>query len=352
MIKLKDIAQELNLDVSVVSRALNPGRTPHPIREETRKLVLATAQRLGYHPNRQASFLKKGSGATILCFVPDVGHRVVADLVYGISEAAGEANFPVNFFFGKKEEDFFDFFKKIHSVPHAAVISYAPQLKIPEQGSHDLLPTLSDEYKKVILDYSRKHSSFLLLNLESNLNLCEDDEIQRINRIEIDEQVGGRRVAEHFLECGCERFFCVSGRQRYPLREKGFRDAATQYGIKCEALTCPLLAKLDKNGVKTGVFAESDFLAYDLIGLCKEMEIALGENILLAGYDDIFASAWLNPSLTTIHQPTRQEGHLAVKKVIDSLTASSQPSIERIEPTLIVRETTGGKRISDHLLNI
>ncbi|HPY89608.1 MAG TPA: LacI family DNA-binding transcriptional regulator, partial [Lentisphaeria bacterium] len=64
VVNLVDIAREVGLDVSVVSRALNPGRVPHPVKKETRELILATAKRLGYRPNRQAAFLKKGSAAT------------------------------------------------------------------------------------------------------------------------------------------------------------------------------------------------------------------------------------------------------------------------------------------------
>ena len=60
MVRLIDIANELDLNVSVVSRALNPAPDKHAvIKAETRELIRTTAAQMGYRPNRQAAFLKK-----------------------------------------------------------------------------------------------------------------------------------------------------------------------------------------------------------------------------------------------------------------------------------------------------
>lgn len=350
MVTLSDIARKLGIDVSVVSRALNPGRVPHPIRKETQELVIETAKAMGYRPNRQASFLKKGAAATIFCLMPDIGHRVVADLVYGISEAAAEAAFPVNFFFYREVGDYLRFFKMLESVPHAAVICYAFQ-EVPKCDNlpHDTLPLMPEEIRGAILGYSRNHSAFLLLNLESNLDLTGDDEVLKIPRIEIDEFAGGRKIAEHLLECGCRRFIYSRGTQRFPLRENGFSETVRKHGFECEKATRDGVKTLNRAGIKTGIFAETDFLAYGWVGFAREEHIALGKNILLVGYDDITTSMWMTPSISTIHQPTRKEGHLAVKKVLECLSEPKRGVIY-LEPEIVVRETTGGKRNADDLL--
>ena len=107
MVRLIDIANELNLNVSVVSRALNPNPDSNAVvKEETRELVRTTAKKLGYRPNRQASFLKKGGDATLMCYLPGTADRLIADLMFGISEAAAKEGFPITFFNGANSDDF------------------------------------------------------------------------------------------------------------------------------------------------------------------------------------------------------------------------------------------------------
>ncbi|MGI5923634.1 MAG: LacI family DNA-binding transcriptional regulator [Lentisphaeria bacterium] len=343
IVKLADIAREVGLDVSVVSRALNPGRVPHPVKKETRELILATAKRLGYRPNRQAAFLKKGSSATLMCFVPDVGHRLVADLVYGISEAATAADYPVSFFFGRTADDFCHFQQTLRKVPHAAAICYSPphaQRAVEPRSVYPTLPTMEARCRKEILGYYRRRKTLLLLNLESNLDLAEEREIGAIPRIEIDEASGGRKVAEHFLECGCTRFFYGTGRQNHPLRQEGYFSVLRAQGIQVQPLTRSIIREMAQAGERSGIFVSTDLLALQLIGIMREERIPFGEKVLLSGYDDILPSAEISPSLTTIHQPTRKEGHLAVQ-LVQKCIAGEKIGIQRLEPLLKIRETSG-----------
>ena len=125
MVKLADIAKVLNLNVSVVSRALNPNPDKHAVvKKETAELIRKTAAEMGYVPNRQAAFLGKGKGATIFCYLPDVSTRLINDLMFGITEEAGRENFPVNFFFGKNIDDFKNFLHHGKRLPHTGLITY------------------------------------------------------------------------------------------------------------------------------------------------------------------------------------------------------------------------------------
>ena len=71
--------------------------------------------------------------------------------------------------------------------------------------------------------------------------------------------------------------------------------------------------------------------------------LELGKDIFLVGFDDIFYSRISVPSLTTVHQPTRNEGHIAVKKMINMIFGKTEQS-ETLKPFLAVRESTGGTR--------
>ena len=69
---IKDIARELGVAVSTVSRALQN----HPdISEATKKLVKECAQRLNYKPNLMASNLRTSRNTTIGVIVPELNHH-------------------------------------------------------------------------------------------------------------------------------------------------------------------------------------------------------------------------------------------------------------------------------------
>ena len=91
MVSLSDIAKEVKFNVSVVSRALSENPDKHAVvKAETRELIQRTAMRMGYQPNRQASFNGRKRCATIYCFLPENADRLTADLMYGIVRTAGE----------------------------------------------------------------------------------------------------------------------------------------------------------------------------------------------------------------------------------------------------------------------
>lgn len=332
MVRLTDIAQAVNLDVSVVSRALNPNPDRHAvIREETRLLIRETAHKLGYRPNRQASFLKKGSAATILCFLPDTADRLIADLMMGISETACHENFPVNFFFGSNAGDFGRFIRQAERIGHSGIISYPP-VKMP--------PEMRLELER----YHQRGGRILLLNVISNTSGGRlDREYSGIPQLNIDDFYGGQLVAKHFLERGCGRFYYRPEVRSYRDRLGGFKAALAAEGFSAEELTDAVLGTLKDAGGKAGIFAEHDFIAYKLLNKMSGLGLQPGGRLLLAGFDDQVASIRFEPSLTTVHQPTRQEGRLAVDKLIRMIYGGREEN-ETLKPYLVIRETSGGSR--------
>ena len=89
---INDIAQELNVTPSTVSRALNG----HPrISEETKELVKATAKKMGYQVNGVASALRSGRTYTIGVIVPTADRSFFGSIVRGIEIEANRAGYNV-----------------------------------------------------------------------------------------------------------------------------------------------------------------------------------------------------------------------------------------------------------------
>ena len=65
------------------------------------------------------------------------------------------------------------------------------------------------------------------------------------------------------------------------------------------------------------------------------------EDVSVMGYDDIQASRYQVPSLTTIRQPLQQIGHIAAQTLLDKLAGKPTRSLLIVKPELVIRESTG-----------
>src|ERR1700758_5075897 len=91
-ITIKDIARELNLSVSTVSKAL---RDSYEISEKTKKLVVEYAERNNYRPNPIAQSLKQGHSKSIGIVIPTIENQFFSQVINGIESVAYNSSFNV-----------------------------------------------------------------------------------------------------------------------------------------------------------------------------------------------------------------------------------------------------------------
>ncbi len=92
MVTIKDIAQEVGVSPSTVSRALSDSPL---ISTATKERVRAVAERLGYEPNELARALVKGASGAVGLLVPDITNPFFADIARGVGEVAHAAGYGV-----------------------------------------------------------------------------------------------------------------------------------------------------------------------------------------------------------------------------------------------------------------
>jgi len=95
-ITIKDIAKELNISVSTVSRAM---RDTYDVNQETKQKVLETASKLNYKPNFNARGLAQGKTNNIGVILPFITNYYFSTVVTGIQEVAYKAGYNLIFFF-------------------------------------------------------------------------------------------------------------------------------------------------------------------------------------------------------------------------------------------------------------
>ena len=331
MVSLSDIAREVKLNISVVSRALSPNPEQNAkVKPETRERIRQTAERMNYIPNRQASFMGRKGNATIFCFMPQNSDRLTADLTYGISEAARRENFPVTFFQSNVSDDFRRFFSELDDSSHSGVISF-PSL------------ALADDLKDMLKIYAQRRKTLVLLNPNTNASKgMLEEEYSSITQLIMDDAYGGELAARHLWEQGCRKFyFTYLPGQPFMHRLKGFQAFLAEKGIEVGSFDKPEALKAAVSGdEKVGIYADRDVHALNVLIHLAHLGITPGKRVLLAGNDDKQQSRFSVPTLTTVHQPMKEEGALAVKKLINLIFGGTEQN-EFVKPHLIVRQSTG-----------
>lgn len=331
MVSLADIARTVNLDVSVVSRALSPNPEQNAkVKTDTRERILEVARQMNYVPNRQASFMGRKSNATIFCFMPMNADRLTAELVYGISAAARRENFPVTFFQGGIDDDFRNFMSTLDDSSHSGLISF-PTL------------ALANDLKEMLRLYNQRRKTLILLNPNTNAVKGRlEDEFSSITQVVMDDAYGGRLAAQHLFEQGCKRFyFTYLPGQPFMHRLEGFQTFLAEKGQEVISFDDPAALKDAVAGdEKVGIYADRDVHALNVLIHLAHLGITPGGRVLLVGNDDKQQSRFSVPTLTTVHQPMREEGELAVKKLINLIFGGTEEN-EFIRPRLIVRQSTG-----------
>ncbi len=90
----------------------------------------------------------------------------------------------------------------------------------------------------------------------------------------------------------------------------------------------------------TALFCFNDMMALAAISTVRQMGLDVPKDISIIGYDNIDFAAFFSPPLTTIHQPKKRLGKMAIKLLIDRIqNKENKKQIVNITPELVIRES-------------
>ena len=309
-VNIKQLAQQLNLSISTVSRALNDS---YDISPETRKKVLDLAKKLNYQPNPHASSLRKHSSKTIAVVVPEIANNFFALAINGIQSAARDKGYHVLIYVTNEND-------KIES----------ESLKHLQNGRIDgLLISVSN---KTVNDED------LIRIQEQGIPLVFFDRVRdefETAKVTTDDFESGFKAAEHLIKQGCKRiaYLQISNNLSIGMnRMRGYLEALKQYNLKEEKkLIVDCVDDREKNYASIeallkskerpdGIFASVEHLAITSYLVCKELKLKIPNNVKIISFSNLETAALLNPSLTTITQPAYDIGKEAAAILIKALT--------------------------------
>ncbi len=174
-----------------------------------------------------------------------------------------------------------------------------------------------------------------------------------VGEVQFDQTTGVAEVLRHLKAFGHERIAVLSwAAEASPDRptENAVRQQAAVLGLNCEIVPCaysldgsrPLaLEVLERADRPTAIFCLSDSIAYGVLHGCRELGLAIPDDVTVVGFDDHPLSRLVDPSLTTVNWSVDRVARVAAGFLTDHLEGRSSERHVVIAPSLVVRASSG-----------
>jgi LacI family transcriptional regulator len=330
---MKDIANELGLSISTVSRALqdNPA-----IAEETIIRVKEIAQKLDYFPDSIARNLKTNASATIGVIVPEIKHEFFSSVIDGMEDLAHQHGFTV--IVSKSNEDYDREVLNTHHMLSNRVAGIAASISQSTQDGDHFLRFLNRGIPVVLFD-----------------RVLDDLDVSKVI---VNDYQGSIEAIQHLIDRGYKRIAHLAGPSPLGIareRQRGYKDALVSANIPYDE-DLVIHGAMGENAGKLGVislfdleeppdaiFAVNDPVAIGARGELLRMGLNIPDDVGLLGFSNNRITEKLDPPLTTVDQHGYKMGQVAVQILLDELKTApdKRKSVTKvIETELIVREST------------
>ncbi len=313
---LKQIAKELNVSVSTVSKALND--SPE-ISESTKIKIKEYAKLKNYKPNVIGLNLKNRKTKTIGVIIPNILNSFFAKVFSGIEKIADEKGYNVIMCISNESLE-----KEVHT------------LEMLSNGTIDgFILSVSEEAQKL---HEYNHFKEIINDGTPIVMFDRIADGVECDKVIVDDFDSALNSTQHLINLGCKNialFSSVDNLSVGKLRAEGYLMALEQNNIPVNEnliirtdseahLKDKIKAVFDNNKID-GIFAldENDSVAALKIGLKKGYKIP--KELSIIGFaDGILASRRLSPSLTTVSQHGIEIGEVAAKLLIDRLESKEE----------------------------
>jgi LacI family transcriptional regulator len=182
----------------------------------------------------------------------------------------------------------------------------------------------------------------------------------RVSFVEVDNVTGAYTAVTHLVRLGRSRIGLIAG----PSDSLASEDRTRGYLDALQERRLPVIEPLMLHGDFTeasgyeamqrllprepdAVFVASDTMALGALRALREDGKRVPDEIALVSFDDMPQAATADPPLTTVRQPIRRVGELAVEMLIDILENGDAPARRLILPTELVIRASCGSRLVD-----
>lgn len=327
---LKDIAEQLGITVTSVSKALKD----YPdISKATKAAVMKLATEMNYQPDSRAQALRRNKSNTIGVIVPEIVHFFFSTVIQGIMDYTEKHGYRVLIALSDNKRDLEK--KQVNLFYNTRV--------------DGVLVSLANESESI--------SHFDVLT-NHGIPLVMFDKVSKeldCHKIKIDDNHSAFIATEHLIERGCKKIAHIRG-PKTPLnskaRYKGYVKALNKHNLEvdkslikvCKDVTLKegyefALELLNSKNKPDGIFAVTDQVGVGAIQAAHELGISVPGELKVVGFSDSQVAQIVKPGLTTIHQPGYEIGEHAAKLLIEEIEMREVDSDIKVNFQKVVLDT-------------
>lgn len=329
---LKDIAREMRLSVSTISRAL---RDDPMIGAETREKIKQYASAHHYKPNYLAANLRKRESNVIGVIIPTISNTFFASVIDGMESVAEKKNFTI--IITQSNEEYEREVKCVHSLISARVSG--------------ILVSLAKE------TYDYTHFQEIIAN---HIPLVFFDRICTgilTDKVVATDYKGAYDAVSYLIKTGCRRIAFYGSDPHLEIaknRKNGYLDALKAHRIPVDAELIYFCDTSEQAKILTpdvlrmpdppdAFLAINDLTAAGVLFAVKRANMRIPEDISICGFADGYISQNTDPTLTSVDQHPFEIGKVAMELMIRKIKHPDQsgtPANRIINTSLILRQST------------
>jgi LacI family transcriptional regulator len=312
-VTIYDLANELNVSVATVSRALKDDPV---VNKNTRKKIYELAEKVGYQSNLFAKNLRSQKTNTIGLIVAKIASHFQASVISGIEDIANKQGYNL-------------------------IISQSSEQYLKEEASARTMFNNRVDGLLVSLAFDTKKLKHFEPFFKKNIPVIFFDRVmQHVNStsVVINNEQAAYEATKHLIEQGCKRIIHITApikQNVYIDRLKGYRQALEYHKIsfKNENVMIGNLSQaagagaakkiLRMNPMPDGVFAANDNCAVGCMLALKKKGIKIPGTIAFVGFNNDPVSEVIEPNLTTINYSGYEVGRVAAQQLISHLQGLS-----------------------------
>lgn len=338
-VTIKDIAKELNLSTSTVSRAL---RDSYEISEETKKLVVEYAKSVNYRPNTSALNLKKRRSRTLGITVSEIANSFFSQIIAGVESVAKDKGYNVII-----SQTFENFDREQEAVRNLS------------QSVDGMLISLSSETK------SLEHIQQLL---DRGMPIVFFDRITKSlegHKVRSNNFKGAFDATEHLIQNDYKKIAFIGNPDNLAIireRKRGYEEALEQHqlprpedyikycqhgGLSYEEVEQVMDELLNLKDPPQAILSCADKITTNCYRYLSKHNIKIPDQMALIGFSNLDLTEFLNPSLSIIQQKAELMGSQATELLIRQIESKRpEESFSEIvlEPEFFIRASSASHK--------
>ncbi|NRB60256.1 MAG: LacI family DNA-binding transcriptional regulator [Winogradskyella sp.] len=336
-ITLKQIAKELDVSISTVSKAL---RNSVEISEDTKQKVQAFAKLYNYRPNNIALSLKNRKTNTIGIIIPEIVHHFFSKVIRGVELVANKRGY--NVIIGLSNESFSKEVINMEMLANGSIDGFILSISKETQQMqdyHHFNETMSQGMPIVMFD-----------RVVSDI---------KCDKVIVDDFNGAKKAVEKLIQNNCKSIALITTKDYVSvgkLRTQGYIEALEDHKIMpqsslmlkiddqldseehLDALEAEIEQLFKSNKEIDGVFAVNELYALSAMKVARKLGLDIPNDVQVIGFTDGVLSKHATPSLTTVSQHAQHMGERAADLLIDKLEREYDVEEEEFQTVIIATD--------------